>query len=121
VNGTGHAARRRRLGAFRVYPYAGADAERHKFVQEIEKVGGGGVPFLPSRRGEVTKPLKRIIAMSADAVEDTAVELSTVEERQRIGWAHEYGLIAFTSGETFFKWSELMFRPENCLARIPGS
>ena len=24
----------------------------------------------------------------------------------------------FTSGETIFTWSELMFRPENCLARI---
>jgi hypothetical protein len=32
--------------------------------------------------------------MSSDAVEDTAVELSTIEERRRIEWAHEYGLIA---------------------------
>ena len=82
------------VGAFVLYPYAGADADRNKFVQAIEKVGVGGVPFLPSRRGEVTNLLKRIIAMSADAVEDTAIELSTVEERQRIEWAHEYGLIA---------------------------
>jgi hypothetical protein len=36
----------------------------------------------------VTNLLKRIIAMSADAVEDTAVELSTVEERQRIVSVH---------------------------------
>ena len=32
--------------------------------------------------------------MTADAVEDTAVELSTANERQRMEWAHEYGLIA---------------------------
>ena len=32
--------------------------------------------------------------MSTDAVEDTAVELSTIDERKRIEWAHEYGLIA---------------------------
>ena len=30
----------------------------------------------------------------ASQVEDTAVELSTGEERQRIEWAHEYGLVA---------------------------
>jgi hypothetical protein len=82
------------VGAFVLYPYAGADAHRNRFVESIGKVGVGGVPFLPSRRGEVTKLLQRIIAMSVDAVEDTAVELSTVDERQRIEWAHEYGLIA---------------------------
>lgn len=82
------------VGAFVLYPYAGADAHRNRFVEAIAKVGVGGVPFLPSRRGEVTNLLRRIIAMSADAVEDTAVELSTVDERQRIEWAHEYGLIA---------------------------
>jgi hypothetical protein len=63
-------------------------------VESIGKVGVGGVPFLPSRRDEVTRLLRRIIAMSVDTVEDTTVELSTVDERQRIEWAHEYGLIA---------------------------
>ena len=82
------------VGAFVLYPYAGADADKNRFVQAISKVGVGGVPFLPSRRVEVTKLLKRIIEMSADAVEDTSVELSTANERQRIEWAHEYGLIA---------------------------
>jgi hypothetical protein len=82
------------VGAFVLYPYAGADADRNRFVQAIGKVGVGGVPFLPSRRIEVTNLLRRIIEMSADAVEDTAVELNTVQERQRIEWAHEYGLIA---------------------------
>jgi len=82
------------VGAFVLYPYAGADADKNRFVQAISKVGVGGVPFLPSRRDEVTKLLKRIIEMSTDAVEDTAVELSTANERQRIEWAHEYGLIA---------------------------
>jgi hypothetical protein len=82
------------IGAFVLYPYAGADAEQNRFVQAIGKVGVGGVPFLPSRQVEVTNLLKRIIEMSAEHVEDTAVELSTGEERQRIEWAHEYGLIA---------------------------
>src|SRR5690606_29576709 len=59
-----------------------------------ESVGVGGLPFLPSRRGEVTRMLRKIIETSADSIEDTSVELSTVEERQRIEWAHEYGLIA---------------------------
>ncbi len=45
-------------------------------------------------RGEALLEIKRIIEMSADAVEDTAVELSTANERQRIERAHEYGLIA---------------------------
>ncbi|MGI8604460.1 MAG: DUF2357 domain-containing protein [Verrucomicrobiales bacterium] len=81
------------VGAFVLYPYAGADADQNTFVEAIPKVGVGAVPFLPSRRGEVTKLLRQIIEMSADAVEDTAVELSTVEERQRIEWAHQYGLI----------------------------
>jgi hypothetical protein len=82
------------VGAFVLYPYAGADASQNRFVAAIAKVGVGGVPFLPSRRTEVTNLLRRIIQMSADAVEDTAVELSTTEERRRIEWAHEYGLIA---------------------------
>ncbi|CAN5903818.1 hypothetical protein BH11VER1_BH11VER1_42210 [soil metagenome] len=82
------------VGAFVLYPYAGADADRNRFVQAINKVGVGGLPFLPSRREEVTNLLRRIIEMSAEAVEDTSVELSTANERQRIEWAHEYGLIA---------------------------
>jgi hypothetical protein len=82
------------IGAFVLYPYAGADADQNRFVHAIGKVGVGGVPFLPSRQVEVTNLLKRIIQMSAEQVEDTAVELSTGEERQRIEWAHEYGLIA---------------------------
>lgn len=77
-----------------LYPYAGADAEQNKFVKAIDSVGVGGLPFLPSRRDEVTRMLRKIIETSSDAIEDTAVELSTVEERQRIEWAHEYGLIA---------------------------
>lgn len=36
-------------------------------------------------RGETLLAIKRIIEMSAYAVEDTAVELSTARERQRIG------------------------------------
>ena len=82
------------VGAFVLYPYAGADAARNRFFESIDTVGVGGVPFLPSRREEVTRLLKRIIEMSTDAVEDNAIELSTVAERQRIEWAHEYGLIA---------------------------
>jgi hypothetical protein len=77
-----------------LYPYAGADADQNRFVQAIPKVGVGGVPFLPSRQVEVTNLLKHVIEMTAEHVEDTAVELSTGEERQRIEWAHEYGLIA---------------------------
>jgi hypothetical protein len=82
------------VGAFVLYPYGGSDANRNRFVEAIGKVGVGGVPFLPSRRTEVTELLKRIIAISAEAVEDTSVELSTVDERQRIEWAHQYGLVA---------------------------
>ena len=81
------------VGAFVLYPYAGADANKNRFVEAIGKVGVGGVPFLPSRRAEVTNLLRNIIQMSTDAVEDTAVELSTIDERRRIEWAHEYGLI----------------------------
>ena len=84
----------RTVGAFVLYPYAGPDADQNRFVRAIGQVGVGGVPFLPSRRGEVTRLLKRIIEMSGEAVEDTAVELSTAHERDRIEKAHEYGLIA---------------------------
>ena len=82
------------VGAFVLYPYAGADADKNRFVKAIGKVGVGGVPFLPSRRVEVTNLLRSIIQMSTDAVEDKAVELSTIDERKRVEWAHEYGLIA---------------------------
>ena len=87
------------VGAFVLYPYAGADANKNRFVEAIGKVGVGGVPFLPSRRVEVTNLLRNIIQMSTDAVEDTAVELSTIDERRRIEWAHEYGLIAIVPSQ----------------------
>ncbi len=45
-------------------------------------------------RGETLLAIKRNLSMSADAVEDTAVELSTANERQRMERAHEHGLIA---------------------------
>ena len=54
-------------------------------------------PFLHARfvLGERDSDLlELIIEMSTDAVKDTAVEVSTANEHQRIEWAHEYGLIA---------------------------
>ena len=84
----------RTVGAFVLYPYAGSDADQNKFSKAIDRVGIGGLPFLPSRRSEVTRLLRQIIETSSEAVEDAAVALSTIEERQRIEWAHEYGLIA---------------------------
>ncbi|MBK8809270.1 MAG: DUF2357 domain-containing protein [Acidobacteria bacterium] len=87
------------VGAFVLYPYAGADANQNRFFTSIRKVGIGGVPFLPSRRVEVTTLLRSIIQMSSDSVEDTSVELSTADERYRIESAHEYGLIAIVSSQ----------------------
>jgi hypothetical protein len=82
------------VAAVVLFPYAGADADRNQFFQAIPRVGVGSLPFLPQRRGEVEAFLRRIAAATDETVEDTAVELSSAEERQRIAWAHEYGLLA---------------------------
>lgn len=102
------------VGAFVLYPYAGADAAKNRFISAIGEVGVGGVPFLPSRRTEVMNLLRRIIQMSADAVEDTAVELSTTDERWRIEWAHEYGLIARVSSR-----KQLEYILQSCIYHSP--
>ena len=60
--------------------------------------------------------LGRIIETSADSVEDTAIELSTVDERQRIEWAHEYGLIAIVRSP-----EQLNYIREKCIYHMPYS
>jgi hypothetical protein len=87
------------IGAFVLYPYAGEDAHKNKFFKSITKVGVGGLPFLPSRRTEVTNILRRIIAATSESVSDSAIELSSVEERRRIEWAHEFGLLGIVSSQ----------------------
>jgi len=82
------------VGAFVLFPYAGADSARNTFCQAIEKVGVGAVPFLPDRTGEVAELIRRIARHSAETVEDAMVALSTEAERKRIEEAHEYGLLA---------------------------
>jgi hypothetical protein len=104
------------VGAFVLYPYSGADADQNKFVKAIDTVGVGGLPFLPSRRIEVTRMLRKIIETSSDAIEDTAVELSTVAERQRIEWAHEYGLLAIVRSP-----DQLHYIHENFIYHMPYS
>lgn len=81
------------VGAFALFPYAGADADQNRFFKSISKIGVGALPFLPSRRSEVEALVRRIVATTAETVEDTAVELSSEAEVARIVKSHEYGLL----------------------------
>jgi predicted component of viral defense system (DUF524 family) len=87
------------VGAFALFPYSGADAEKNRYFISIAKVGVGALPFLPSRRSEVEALVRRIVATTAETVEDTAVELSSVAEVARIIKSHEYGLLGIVKNQ----------------------
>ncbi|MCX6934289.1 MAG: DUF2357 domain-containing protein, partial [Verrucomicrobia bacterium] len=95
----------RTVGAFALFPYAGADAEKNRFFKSIASVGVGALPFLPSRRGEVEALIRQIVANSAETVEDLAVELSGTEEVARIVKSHEYGLLGIVKSRTQLEWA----------------
>ncbi len=95
----------RTVGAFALFPYAGADAEKNRFFKSIASVGVGALPFLPSRREEVKALIRQIVANSAETVEDLAVELSGTEEVARIVKSHEYGLLGIVKNRTQLEWA----------------
>jgi predicted component of viral defense system (DUF524 family) len=93
------------VGAFALFPYAGADAEKNRFFKSIASVGVGALPFLPSRREEVKALIRQIVANSAETVEDLAVELSGTEEVARIVKSHEYGLLGIVKNGAQLEWA----------------
>jgi hypothetical protein len=82
------------ISAFVLFPYAGEDAVKNAFYQSIDKVGVGGVPLLPGRTREVESLLKKLVYSSSESEEDRAVALDSTDERKRIVWSHQYGLVA---------------------------
>lgn len=81
------------IAAFVLFPYAGEDVTQNTFFQSIEKVGIGGVPFLPGRTKEVEHLLEQLVDASSESEEDRAVGLYSADERKRIVWSHQYGLV----------------------------
>ncbi len=81
------------VGAFALFPYAGADADQNRFFKSIHQVGVGALPFLPSRQIEVTTFVRRMLSTTDESVEDQSIELSSAEEKARIVKSHEYGLL----------------------------
>jgi hypothetical protein len=81
------------VGAFALFPYAGADADHNRFFKSIHQVGVGALPFLPTRQNEVKTFVRRMLNTTAESIEDQSIELSSAEEKARIVKSHEYGLL----------------------------
>lgn len=86
------------VAAFVLYPYA-EDASENRFMQSIDKVGIGGLPFLPGNIQPVKRLLNRLVCASSESEEDQAISLYTGDERQRIKWSHQYGLMGIVRHE----------------------
>ncbi|MBI5818664.1 MAG: DUF2357 domain-containing protein [Verrucomicrobia bacterium] len=82
------------VSAFVLYPYSGADAEKNQFYGSINKVGIGGLPFLPGNTDLVNNLLKQILDRTDETEEDIAVQLRSVEERRKIMRSLQYGMLA---------------------------
>ena len=80
------------VAAFVLYPYA-KDAAENRFVKSIDEVGIGGLPFLPGNTEPVRRLLNRLVGASSETEEDQAISLYSGDERQRIEWSHQYGLM----------------------------
>ena len=86
------------VAAFVLYPYA-KDASENRFMRSIDKVGIGGLPFLPGNIQPVQRLLKRLVDTSSETEEDQAISFYTGDERQRIQWSHQYGLMGIVRHE----------------------
>jgi len=81
------------IAGFILFPYAGLDADKNRFFKSINKVGIGGLPFLPGRTREVEQQLKSLMNWSTESEEDRAITLYSKDERKRIAMSHQYGLM----------------------------
>ena len=81
------------IAAFVLYPYSREDYVDNRFFQSIEKVGVGGLPFLPGNTQDVSRLLKKIVSASNETEEDRFIAPCSADERKRIAWSHQYGLM----------------------------
>ena len=86
------------VAAFVLYPYA-KDAAKNRFMRSIDEVGIGGLPFLPGNTQPVRRLLNRLVGASSETEEDQAISFYTGDERQRIEWSHQYGLMGIVRHE----------------------
>jgi hypothetical protein len=82
------------IAGFILFPYTGQDATHNTFFQSINKVGIGSLPFLPGQTRYVEHLLEQLVCSSGESEEDRAVELYSADEKKRIAWSYQYGLVA---------------------------
>lgn len=82
------------IAGFILFPYTGPDATHNMFFQSINKVGIGSLPFLPGQTRYVEHLLEQLVCSSGESEEDRAVELYSADEKKRIAWSYQYGLVA---------------------------
>jgi uncharacterized protein len=86
------------VAAFVLFPYAG-DTSKNRFMRSIDDVGIGGLPFLPGNTQPVRRLLNRLVGASSETEEDQATSFYTGDERLRIEWSHQYGLMGIVRHE----------------------
>lgn len=77
------------FGAYVLFPYKNeAEYKKHRFYKSIKRVNIGGLPFLPSALGLVTKMLDELISDSPQsAFERTTLPRGIEEKLEKVDWS----------------------------------
>ena len=89
------------FGAYVLFPYRNeAEYENHHFYKSIEQVNIGGLPFLPTATGLVTRLLDELIADSPASAFERATLPKGIEDRlAKVDWHQRDVLIGLVNDE----------------------
>lgn len=88
------------FGAYILFPYSNEEEyKKHRFYKSIEQVNIGGLPFLPSATGLVTKLLDELISDSPDSAFERATLPRGIEEKlAKVDWSRRDVLVGTLRG-----------------------
>ena len=89
------------FGAYVLFPYRNeAEYEEHHFCKSIEQVNIGGLPFLPTATGLVTRLLDELVADSPASAFERATLPKGIEDRlAKVDWQQRDVLIGLVNDE----------------------
>ena len=94
------------FGAYILFPYHDEEEYKdHKFYKSIEQVNIGGLPFLPSATGLVTKMLEELISDSPDSAFERATLPRGIEEKlAKVDWKRRDVLVGTLRSKEQLSW-----------------
>ena len=104
-----HIYERQMFGAYVLFPYQDEEEyKNHKFYRSIERINIGGLPFLPSATGLVSKLLDELIADSPDSAFERTTLPSGINERTvEVDWSKRDTLIGTLEDSLQIKYCKL--------------